>query len=134
MEEMKNLFENLQERKMDRRQLMTGVVLAAAAAAVPSFAANGAMKASWVNHYTYVAPDMKKTRDWYHEVFNMQIGHEDAKQAHLWYGDNTVNSAGVNWGDSLMIVRQANPGEQAPKIERFAFAVEKWDAQAVEAE
>src|SRR5205809_4568855 len=125
MEEMKNLFENLQERKMDRRQLMTGVVLAAAAAAVPSFAANGATKASWVNHYTYVAPDLKKTRDWYHEVFGMQVGHEDAKTSHMWYGDR---------GDTVMIIRQAEAGEQAPRIHKFGFTVDYWDAKAVEAE
>src|SRR5437016_13357527 len=124
---------------MNRRQLLrtlagTAAATAVAAPARAQFHGKGPLKATWVSHYTYVAPDMKKTRDWYHEIFGMQIGHEDAKQAHLWFGDNSVNSAGVNWGDTLMIVRQANAGEQAPRIERFAFAIEKWDAPAVEAE
>jgi len=138
---MKPIDDLLQQHDtMSRRQLLKGLAGAAAAAAITPAAAHaqfygkGPLKATWVSHYTYVAPDMKKTRDWYHEVFGMQIGHEDAKQAHLWYGDNSVNSAGVNWGDSLMIVRQANAGEQAPRIERFAFAIEKWDAKAVEDE
>lgn len=126
-------------RRMNRRQLLQTLAGAAAATAVATpagaqFHGKGPLKATWVSHYTYVAPDMKKTRDWYHEVFGMQIGHEDAKQAHLWYGDNSVNSAGVNWGDTLMIVRQATAGEQAPRIERFAFAIEKWDAPEVEKE
>ncbi len=103
------------------------MTLAAAAAAVrQGAAAAGETKAVWVNHYTYVAPDLKKTRDWYHEVFGMQVGHEDAKQAHMWFGDKG--------GDTLMIIRQANPGEEAPRIERFAFTVENWDKKAVEAD
>lgn len=126
-------------RTINRRQVLQTIGGAAAAslAAAPvsaQFHGKGPLKATWVSHYTYVAPDMKKTRDFYQAMFGMQAGHEDAKQAHLWFGDNSVNSAGVNWGDTLMIVRQANAGEQAPRIERFAFAIEKWDAPAVEAE
>jgi catechol 2,3-dioxygenase-like lactoylglutathione lyase family enzyme len=124
---------------MNRRQLIHALMGAAATTAVAptleaQFHGKGPLKSTWVSHYTYVAPDMKKTRDWYHEMFGMQIGHEDARQAHLWFGDSSVNSAGVNWGDTLMIIRQANAGEQSPRIERFAFAIEKWDAPAVEAE
>src|SRR5438552_10128288 len=98
---------------IDRRQFLTGMALAAAAAAVPAVEASGGIKAAWVNHYTYVAPDLKKTRDWYHEVFGMQIGHEESKLSHMWYGDKG--------GDTLMIIRQANAGEEAPRIEKFAF-------------
>src|SRR5438093_9913593 len=119
----------MNERTMNRRLAMQGIALAAAAAAVgavPRAFAAGGIKASWVNHYTYVAPDLKKTRDWYHEVFGMQIGHADAKQSHMWYGDNG--------GDTLMIIRQANAGEEAPRIERFAFTIDNWSKRAVETE
>jgi catechol 2,3-dioxygenase-like lactoylglutathione lyase family enzyme len=110
---------------MSRRELLKSLAVAAAAA-VPGVAAAPGIKAVWVNHYTYVAPDLKKTRDWYHEVFGMQIGHEEAKLSHMWYGDKG--------GDTLMIIRQANAGEEAPRIERFAFTLENWDRRAVEAE
>jgi len=89
-------------------------------------AAEGGLKASWVNHYTYVAPDLKKTRDWYHEVFGMQIGHEEAGLSHMWFGDTG--------GDTLMIIRQAKAGEEAPRIEKFAFTIENFDSKTVEAE
>src|ERR1051326_6805111 len=95
------------KRGMTRREMLHGLALAAAAAATTDrIEAAGGLKAIWVNHYTYVAPDLKKTADWYREVFGMQIGHQDAKQAHLWYGDKGF--------DTLMIIRQANPGEDAP--------------------
>lgn len=115
---------------MNRRDAIQTLAIAAAAAVAP-FSRNAALaataiKTSWVNHYTYVAPDLKKTRDWYHEVFGMQIAHEESKLSHLWYGDKG--------GDTLMIVRQANTGEEAPRIERWAFTVENWDKRAIEAE
>jgi catechol 2,3-dioxygenase-like lactoylglutathione lyase family enzyme len=114
-------------RDLSRRQFIQGLALAGASAALtPAAAAAGGLKASWVNHYTYVAPDLKKTRDWYHEVFGMQIGHEEAKLSHMWYGDKG--------GDTLMIIRQANTGEVAPRIEKWAFTIDNWDKKAVETE
>ena len=110
---------------MNRRDAIQTMAIAAAAAIVPrAFAATG-LKATWANHYTYVAPDLKKTRDWYHEVFGMQIGHEEPKLSHMWYGDKG--------GDTLMIIRQANAGEQAPRVERWAFTIDPWDKKTVEA-
>jgi len=104
---------------------MSGLVMAAGAARLQRPAA-APLKTTWVNHYTYVAPDLKQTRDWYHEVFGMQIGHEESKLSHMWYGDKG--------GDTLMIIRQANAGEEAPRIERFAFTIDPWDKRTVEAE
>ncbi len=113
--------------EMNRRSFMQSLAAAAAAASatVPVAEAAGGFKAVWLNHYTYVAPDLKKTRDWYHEVFGMQIGHEEAKLSHMWYGDKS---------DTLMIVRQADSGEQAPRIEKFGFTIENFDKKAVEEE
>ena len=116
-------------RTIDRRQFVQGdLALAATAAAVSlptEAAARQGIKTTWVSHYTYVAPDMKKTRDWYHEVFGMQMGYEDRNEAHLWYG--------ATGGDTLMIVRQARAGEGAPRLERFAFMVDPWDGNTVQA-
>ena len=123
---------------MDRRQLVVGLGTVAAAAALPSRAtaavseamsenthADG-FKATWINQYTYVAPDVERTADWYAEVFGMQRGDATRREIHLWYGDTG--------GDTLMIVRQANPGERAPGLEKLALIIEDWDQRAVEAE
>ena len=115
-----------------RRQLMQGLAVASGVGAgltalsTSAMAAEPPLKPVWVNHYTYVAPDLAKTRDWYQEVFGMQIGHKDAKTAHMWYGDTG--------GDTLMIIRQANPGEVSPRIEKFAFQLDGYDQKAVLAE
>ena len=113
--------------RITRRQLIQSAALAGGAAVIArrSFADTPPFKPIWVSHYIYVAPDLAKTRDWYIEVFGMQLGHKDAKTAHLWYGDK---------GDTLMIVRQAAAGENAPRVERFAFTIDNFDKKAVEAE
>jgi catechol 2,3-dioxygenase-like lactoylglutathione lyase family enzyme len=105
---------------------MQALAAAAAVTALPAAAeAAGAFKPTWVSHYTYVAPDLKKTSEWYAEVLGMQVGHKDAKQVHLWYSDQG--------NDSLMIVRQANAGEDSPRLEKFAFTIQNFDKNAVEA-
>src|SRR5215475_2494701 len=118
MKHIVELIGALQNRNLNRRQMIRTCSLTAAAAMVPGLAVDGAIKATWCNHYTYIAPDLKKTRDWYHEVYGMQIGHEEAKLSHMWFGDKG--------GDTLMIIRQANAGEAAPRVEHFAFTVESW--------
>ena len=73
MKHFDNLFDRFTEQTLNRRQMIQACAVAAASAAVPAFAADAGLKAVWANHYTYVAPDLKKTRDWYHEVYGMQI-------------------------------------------------------------
>ena len=128
---MEKLFGSIgTQRRMGRREFMgSSLALATAATLGPvssSMAAAAGTKAAWLSHYTYVAPDLAVTRDWYHEVFGMQIGHQDATEAHLWYGDEG--------GDTLMIVRQAGAGEKSPRIDRFGFSLDEWDRNAVESE
>src|SRR5689334_20787742 len=117
-------------QNLNRRHFIQAAAGAAMAATAPEFQgavvpSTDRLTATWVNQYTYVAPDLKKTRDWYHEVFDMQIGHEEPKLTHMWYGDR---------GDTLMIIRQAEAGEQAPRIHKFGFTVDYWDTKAVEAQ
>ena len=126
MDRVGKLFRELDGKRISRRQLLQGMAAAATAAALPVRSEAAAFKGTWVNQYTYVAPDLNKTVDWYVEVFGMQRGHTDAKQVHLWYGDTG--------GDTLMIVRQAEAGEIAPRIDKFGFTIADWDRTAVEAE
>jgi len=111
-----------------RRQLMQGLAVASGAAgfaalSTPAVAAEPPLKPVWVNHYTYIAPDLAKTSEWYQEVFGMQLGHKEAKLHHLWYGDTG--------GDTLMIVRQADAGEVSPRIVRYAFTLDNYNEKAV---
>jgi catechol 2,3-dioxygenase-like lactoylglutathione lyase family enzyme len=124
MEPTNKLFGNARPGSLTRRQLLEGIAVAAAAAAMPRSAfALPAFKPIWLNHYTYTAPDMQKTVDWYIEVFAMQKGMSNARETHLWYGDTG--------GDTLMIVRQAQAGDVAPGITRFGFTIDHFDRNTV---
>lgn len=126
MKDFEKLLKNARREKMTRRTLLQGLAATAAAAALPLDAlALPSFKPIWLNHYTYTAPDMKKTVDWYIEVFAMQKGMSNAKETHLWYGDTL--------GDTLMIVKQAQAGDVAPGITRFGFTIDHWDKNVVQA-
>ena len=125
MEPIEKAFRNIQAGQMTRRQLLGGLAVAAASAALPLDAfALPSFKPLWLNHYTYNAPDMQKTVDWYMEVFAMQKGESNDRETHLWYGDTG--------GDTLMIVKQAQAGDVAPGITRFGFTIDHWDRAAVQ--
>ena len=128
MEQSENPCPAAEPGSMNRRQLLQALsVLAAAAAALPFRAeAAPAFKPIWLNQYTYVAPDMAATADWYVEVFGMQRGMATARETHLWFGDVQ--------GDTLMIVRQAQAGDTAPALTRFGFTINYWDRDFVRAE
>src|SRR5215475_96163 len=126
MRDFEKLLENAHRNKVTRRALLQGLAATAAAAALPFDAmALPSFKPIWLNHYTYTAPDMKKTVDWYIEVFAMQKGMSNAKETHLWFGDTL--------GDTLMIVKQAQAGDVAPGITRFGFTIDHWDKNVVQA-
>ena len=107
---------NIHRVHLTRRQLIQGVAATAATLALPfKGMAKPVLKPIWLNQYTYHAPDMKKTVDWYIEVFGMQKGTANAKETHLWFGDLQ--------GDTLMIVKQAQAGEVAPGITKMGFTI-----------
>ena len=112
---------------LTRRQLLQALSALTAAAALPFRAeAAPAFKPIWLNQYTYVAPDMRATADWYVDVFGMQLGMVAERETQLWFGDVQ--------GDTLMIVRQAQAGQTAPALTRFGFTINYWNRDFVRAE
>ncbi len=127
MEQAENPRRSAEPGSMTRRQLLQALSALAAAAALPFRAqAAPAFKPIWLNQYTYVAPDMAATADWYVDVFGMQRGMATAQETHLWFGDVQ--------GDTLMTVRQAQAGDTAPALTRFGFTINYWDRAFVRAE
>jgi len=115
------------KRNITRRTFLQTAAAAVTAASIPSRAgAETALKPIWLNQYTYTAPDMKKTVDWYMEVFGMQKGMSTARETHLWFGDVQ--------GDTRMIVKQAQAGDVAPGLTKFGFTINYWDKTAVQEE
>ena len=119
------LLQDFENGKMNRRQLIQSITLAATAAgaAVPA-AAGGTtgFKTVTVNHISYMSADYTKTRDFYADLLGMKVSHDDGKQCYL------------SFGDSFVIARNARTGVKPPLIDHIAYTIDNWDKNVVEAE
>src|SRR5262249_21496418 len=82
-----------EQGKMNRRQLIQSLSLAAAAAAGIAPAARAAgkpLEALYVNHISYEANDYKKGRDFYVDLLGMKVTEADGKQCRLGFGNNML--------------------------------------------
>src|SRR5437868_2723341 len=108
--------DHLVNLRLNRRDALRVSAAALAAGRLSSLSGAGnPLKARWVNHYIYLTQDLKKTTDWYYEVFNMQMGIRSAKEAHMWFSDGDNHTC--------VIVRQAEASEKGTKIVNFAFTL-----------
>lgn len=118
------LLHDFEQGKMDRRQLIRSLAMAAAAAgaAAPAAAEGKGFQAVAVNHISYVVTDYTKTRDFYADLLGMKVSHDDGKQCYL------------SFGDTFLLPRNARPGGNAPLVNHIAYTIDNWDKNAVEAE
>src|ERR1041385_7056012 len=118
------LLQEFEQGKMNRRQLIQSLAVAAsAAAATPAVAAEGkGFKAITVNHISYQVADYAKTRDFYANLLGMKVSHDDGRQCYL------------SFGDTFLLPRNVRQGRTAPMVDHIAYTIETWDKNAVEAE
>jgi catechol 2,3-dioxygenase-like lactoylglutathione lyase family enzyme len=119
------LLQDFENGKMNRRQLIQSLALAATAAgaAAPLTAGDSkGFKTVTVNHISYVSADYTKTRDFYADLMGMKVSHDDGKQCYL------------SFGDSFVIARNPRPGVKPPLINHIAYTIDNWDKDAVQAE
>jgi len=113
------LLKDFEEGKMDRRQLIKSLALAATAAAAAAPAANAAgkpLEALYVNHISYQVNDYKKVRDFYVDLLGMKVTEDDGKQCRLVFGNN------------ILIPRNRAAGGPA-KVDHIAYTITNWDAE-----
>jgi catechol 2,3-dioxygenase-like lactoylglutathione lyase family enzyme len=118
------LLHDFEHGKMNRRQLIQSLSMAAsvAAAAAPASAGGKGFQAVTVNHISYQVADYAKTRDFYADLLDMKVSHDDGKQCYM------------SFGDTFLLPRNARPGVTAPRVDHIAYTIETWDKNAVEAE
>jgi len=122
-----NLLHDFERGKLSRRQLIKSLAMTVTAATVAEsalparVAAEGkGFKAVAVNHISYQVADYAKTRDFYADLFGMQVRQDDGKQCFLVFGD------------TFLIPR--NRSSNTPRIDHIAYTIDNWDKNAVEAE
>src|SRR5258708_32061784 len=113
------LLQDFEQGKMNRRQLIQSLSLAAVAAAAAAPAARTAgkpLEALYVNHISYSVNDYKKVRDFYVDLLGMKIPEDDGKQCRLVFGTN------------ILIPRNRVAAGQA-RVDHISYTVANWDAE-----
>jgi catechol 2,3-dioxygenase-like lactoylglutathione lyase family enzyme len=113
------LLQDFEQGKMNRRQLIQSLSLAAAAAAGIGPAARAAgkpLEALYVNHISYEVNDYKKVRDFYVELLGMKVTEDDGKQCRLVFGNN-------------MLIPRNRAGGGPAKVDHISYTVTNWDAE-----
>ena len=122
------LLQDFEQGKMNRRQLIQksrAVAATAASAASTAQAADSSIfKATNFNHVSYEVADYAKSRDFYVNLFGMQVTEDNPKQ----------KQCRLLFGDRFLIVRTRGTG--APIVDHIAYTIEGWDErkEGVEAE
>ena len=112
------LLQDFEQGKMNRRQLIQSLSLAAAAAAGVAPAARAAgkpLEALYVNHISYQVNYYKKVRDFYVDLLGMKVTEDDGKQCRLVFGNN------------ILIPRTRGTGPA--KVDHIAYTITNWDAE-----
>jgi catechol 2,3-dioxygenase-like lactoylglutathione lyase family enzyme len=113
------LLQDFEQGKMNRRQLIQSLSVAAAAAAgmaPAAMAAGKPLEALYVNHISYQVNDYKKVRDFYVDLLGMKVTEDDGKQCRLVFGNN------------ILVPRNRANGGPA-KVDHIAYTVTNWDAE-----
>ena len=114
------LLQDFEQGKMNRRQLIQSLSVAAAAAAAmapaASMAAGKPLEALYVNHISYSVNDYAKCRDFYAGLLGMKVTEDDGKQCRLVFGNN------------ILVPRNRANGGPA-KVDHIAYTVTNWDAE-----
>ena len=120
------LLQDFEQGKMNRRQLIRSLAVAASASAAvsPAAAEGKGFKAVSVNHISYQVADYTKTRDFYKDLLGMTVSHDDGRQCYMSFGDTWLLPRNARAGG-------ANP---PPRVDHIAYTIETWDKNAVEAE
>jgi catechol 2,3-dioxygenase-like lactoylglutathione lyase family enzyme len=124
------LLKHVEKGKMDRRRVVHGLGLTAAAAfagiAAPrAVAASKGFKAVAWNHISFNVADVARSRDFYLDLFGMKPTWDDGIQSELDFGDPSAV-------DSLYI-RKVKPGSKVG-VDHLAWSVENWVKDRAEAE
>jgi catechol 2,3-dioxygenase-like lactoylglutathione lyase family enzyme len=125
MEQIAKLLQDFEAGKMNRRQLIGSLALAATAAAVAGPAASVAWAAqasagvrtfpvTTVNHLSYDASDYARTRDFYVDLLGMRVVWDDGRRCALEFGSLTSPNG--------IYLRSADSGAK-PTINHIAFGL-----------
>jgi catechol 2,3-dioxygenase-like lactoylglutathione lyase family enzyme len=137
---IEKLLQDFERGKMNRRQLVQSLAVAAVAAA-PAAAESKGFKAVAVNHISYEVADYAKTRDFYADLFAMKVLHDEGKgQCYLAFGDswllprNIVRGGGRAGAEAKAPEAPPREPRKPPLVDHIAYTIDTWNKDQVEEE
>lgn len=122
---IENLLQSFENGKMNRRQLVKSLTVAASAsaAATSAGAAEAGLPVTRIDHLSYTVADYAKTRDFYTRLLGMKVLDDDGKgQARLGIGNN------------IIVARTGGAGKPKGLIDHIGYSVNLKDKNAIFAE
>jgi catechol 2,3-dioxygenase-like lactoylglutathione lyase family enzyme len=119
------LLSEFEQGKMNRRQLVQSIAVAAGAlgGAAEASAEGKGFKTTTVNHISYNVADYAKTRDFYADLMGMKITHDENK-----------GQCYMAFGDTFLLPRTARGNRTPPLVDHIAYTIESWNTGQVEEE
>ncbi|HVZ60494.1 MAG TPA: VOC family protein [Terriglobales bacterium] len=113
------LLQDFEQGKMNRRQLIQSIAVAATVAAGTGVAAAAVpdktiVKATVLNHVSHPVVDYAKSRDWYSDLFGLKVVLDE--------GNRKANLA---VGESLVILKNRTADELP--VDHICFTIAGWD-------
>jgi catechol 2,3-dioxygenase-like lactoylglutathione lyase family enzyme len=126
------LLNDFEAGKMNRRQLIKSLTVAASAAAAGTSVSKAAAEPSSivkvvnVNHIGYQAPNYERCRDFYVKMCGMTVPFDTGDQCYLQFGDpnSKIGETTIHLGKS------ARP-EGKGTITHLAYTVENWNREEI---
>lgn len=122
---IERLLQSFENGKMNRRQLVQSLAVAASASAAvaPAAAAEAGLPVTRIDHLSYTVADYAKTRDFYTKLLGMKVLDDDGKgQARLGIGNN------------IIVARTGGAGKPKGLIDHIGYSVNLKDKDAIFAE
>lgn len=131
-----NLIRDFDSGKIDRRGFCEGVAIAAAVVAAGPGANAAETRRGFTmlgfNHLSYQCPDYRIARDFYSNVFGMQVLNDNGRSR-----ANAAFGPEPDKGGNFLVVH--NPGNNPPKpttaiVDHVCFSIGNWNEAAIKSE
>ena len=124
---IESLLQSFEKGKMNRRQLVRSLAVAASASSVassvPAFAAEAALPVKKIDHLSYTVADYSKTRDFYSGLLGMKVLDDDGKK-----------QVRLAIGNTMIVARTGSSGKPLGLIDHIGYAVDLKDKNEIFAE
>jgi len=127
------LVNDFETGKLNRRQLIQSLAVAAAAIWGPGGSAaaaeGGGFKTISLDHISYQVADYKKTCAFYSDLMGMRVSDDNGRQCELHFGDSILIARNHFHRDGQPV--DPNP---KPLVDHIAYKIDDWDTDKVKAE